>query len=139
MIECLQQTIDYIEENLRKPISIDDCAYVAGFSKYHFHRLFGLYVGTSLMEYIRRRRLSYAMLDVLHGRRILDIAIEYGYSSERSFTRAFQQQFGQVPSRCRKAKYQLPAKPVLTATPKLLHGGILMNYLSEARMTVLTA
>ncbi|MNC51914.1 Regulatory protein SoxS [compost metagenome] len=64
------------------------------------------------MEYVRKRRLGYAMLDVMNGRRILDIALDYGYSSERSFSRGFQQEFGQLPSNCRGAGYAMPPKPV---------------------------
>ncbi|MGH4122233.1 MAG: hypothetical protein ACREV6_04760 [Clostridium sp.] len=44
-VEYLQKTIDYIEENIKQPITIEVCADVAGFSKYHFYRLFTLFVG----------------------------------------------------------------------------------------------
>lgn len=49
--EYLQKSIDYIEENIKQPITIEACAEVAGFSKYHFYRLFTLFVGVPLMEY----------------------------------------------------------------------------------------
>lgn len=132
--EHLQKTIDYIEENLKESITIDDCAHVVGFSKFHFHRLFSLIVGYSVMEYIRKRRLYYAMVDVLCGKRILDVALEYGYSSERTFSRAFQQEFGQIPSRCRNSRYAIPSKPVLTQILNSAHGGFLMDYFSEVRI-----
>lgn len=112
-IDCIQAVIDFIEENVTQPISIEMCAGVAGFSKYHFHRLFGVYVGMPLMEYVRKRRLAYAMLDVCQGKRILDIAMDYGYSSERSFSRAFMQEHGSPPSQFRDAAYVLPNKPML--------------------------
>lgn len=138
-IAYLQKTIDYIEENLKEPLSIDDCAREAGFSKFHFHRLFGIYVGVPVMEYIRKRRLYNAMMDVCNGKKIIDIAVEYGYSSERTFRRAFQQEFGQIPSSCRNAKYAIPSKPVLTELLNQLYGGITMEYLSEVRIDSLDA
>lgn len=112
-IESLQAVIDFIEENITQPISIDECASIAGFSKYHFHRMFGVYMGTPLMEYVRKRRLAYAMCDVCRGKRILDIAMDYGHSSERSFGRAFMQEYGKPPSRFRDTVYMLPEKPML--------------------------
>ena len=96
-IECIQAVIDFIEENISQPISIDKCANIAGFSKYHFHRLFGVYVGMPLMEYVRKRRLAYAMRDICRGKRILDIAMEYG----------------KPPSRFRDTAYRLPEKLML--------------------------
>ncbi|MHA6531229.1 AraC family transcriptional regulator [Paenibacillus sp. BAC0078] len=138
-IEHLQKTIDYIEENLKGPISIEECAQLSGFSKFHFHRIFGIYLEVTLMEYVRKRRLGYAMLDVVHGKRILDIALDYGYSSERTFSRAFQQEFGQLPSRCRSARYALPPKPVLKEQIKQFQGGFQVDYLSEVTIGSLDA
>lgn len=132
--EYMQKAIDYIEENLKGTITIEDCARVSGFSKFHFHRLFSIHQGVTLMEYIRRRRLSYAMNELILGRRILDIAMDYGYSSERAFSRAFLQEFGQIPSRCRNANYSIPPKPVLEEILNLSTGGITMDYLSEVRI-----
>ncbi|WP_249898509.1 helix-turn-helix domain-containing protein [Paenibacillus sp. PK3_47] len=133
-IDDFQETIDYIEENLTGRISIEECAKNSGFSKFHFHRLFGIHLGVTFMEYVRKRRLAYAMLDVIKGRRILDIALDYGYSSERTFSRAFQQEFGQLPGSCRSVKYVLPPKPVLKEQINLLRGGVQMDYLSEVRI-----
>lgn len=132
-LEYLQKAIDFVEENLNKDITIDDCAFAAGFSKYHFHRLFGIYVGVPLMEYIRKRRLCHAMADITHGKRILDVALEYGYGSERSFCRAFLQEFGQTPSKCRNVKYSIPPKPILSELGPM-NGGIRMDYLSDIRI-----
>lgn len=136
-MEYLQKTIDYIEENIRGPITLDECARVCGFSKFHFHRLFSIHLGMTLCEYTRRRRLCYAMLEVIQGRRILDIALDYGYSSERAFSRAFLQEFGQIPSRCRNAKYSIPSKPVLSYSFKNWNGGVQMDYLSDVSIVSL--
>lgn len=124
----LQKTIDHIEENIKEPITIEGCADAAGFSKYHFYRLFTMYVGMPLMEYVRKRRLAYAMQEVNHGRRILDIALDYGYSSERAFCRAFQREFGDTPGKFRKRLYAIPQKLVLKETDSIDWGGLNMEY-----------
>ncbi|HSP47103.1 MAG TPA: AraC family transcriptional regulator, partial [Clostridiaceae bacterium] len=124
----LQKTIDHIEENIREPITIEGCAEAAGFSKYHFYRLFTMYVGVPLMEYVRKRRMAYAMQEVSQGRRILDIALDYGYSSERSFCRAFQREFGDTPGKFRNRRYAVPQKLMVTGNKSIDRGGLKMEY-----------
>ncbi|BCN31881.1 AraC family transcriptional regulator [Anaeromicropila herbilytica] len=127
-VEYLQKSIDYIEENIKQPITIEACAEVAGFSKYHFYRLFTLFAGVPLMEYVRKRRLAYAMQDVNRGRRILDIALDYEYGSERAFRRAFQNEYGEAPARFRNKHYAIPEKPILKENKSIICGGINMEY-----------
>ncbi|MGV8981686.1 helix-turn-helix domain-containing protein [Clostridium sp.] len=127
-IEYLQKTIDYIEENIKQPITIEECASVAGFSKYHFYRLFTLFVGVPLMEYVRKRRLFYAMQDVNIGKRIIDIALDFEYSSERSFCRAFKNEFGKSPSKFKNRHYAIPQKTILKKNEFIILGGLNMEY-----------
>ncbi len=124
----LQKTIDYIEENIKQPITIDDCAEAAGFSKYYFYRLFTIFVGVPLMEYVRKRRLAYAMQDVNRGRRIIDIALDFGYGSERAFCRAFQREYGESPMKFRNKYYAIPEKLILKENESISWGGISMEY-----------
>lgn len=127
-VEYLQKTIDYVEENIKQPITIEVCADMAGFSKYHFYRLFTLFVGVPLMEYVRKRRLAYAMQEVNRGRRIIDIALDFEYSSERSFCRAFQKEFGATPSKFRGKHFAIPEKPILKKNEFIILGGLSMEY-----------
>lgn len=132
--EYLQKSIDFIEENVKQEITIEECANVAGFSKYHYYRLFGMYVGTSVMEYVRKRKLAYAMYDVCQGKRILDVALDFSYSSERSFSRAFQQEFGSNPSNFRGVNYSIPKKLALDRIKINTYGGKQMdNIYSDVR------
>jgi len=134
----LQKTIDYIEDNIKKPITIEGCADIAGFSKYYFYRLFTLFVGVPLMEYVRKRRLAYAMKEVNMGRRIIDIALDFEYSSERSFCRAFQKEFSKTPSKFRNKHYAIPEKPILSKNQFIILGGLSMEYnFSDVRIAKL--
>ncbi|WP_234117699.1 helix-turn-helix domain-containing protein [Clostridium hydrogenum] len=127
-IEYLQKSIDYIEENIKQPITIEACAEVAGFSKYYFYRLFTLLVGVPLMEYVRKRRLAYAMQDVNRGIRIIDIALDFQYGSERAFRRAFQNEYGESPVKFRNKNYAIPEKLMLKENKSIIWGGINMEY-----------
>ncbi len=133
-IEYLQRSIDFIEENVKQEVTIEECANAAGFSKYHYYRLFGMYVGISVMDYVRKRKLAYAMYDICQGKRILDVALDYNYSSERSFSRAFQQEFGDNPSKFRDVNYSIPKKPALKEFNINTYGGKQMdNIFSDVR------
>ncbi len=72
---------------------------VAGLSKYHFHRLFKEFTGVSTIHYVRLLRLKRASyyLAFLPNIRIIDIAVEAGFNSAESFSRAFKKTFLQTP------------------------------------------
>jgi len=96
--QSILNAIDFIEENLDEDISLNQVTEVTGFSKYHFLRIFKSISGSTLNEYIRKRRLTKsANYLLLTHEGILDIAIRFGYSSQESFTRAFKDMYGQTP------------------------------------------
>ena len=85
--ELMQKSIDFIEQNLTSDICVEDAAREAACSLYHYHRVFTALVGITPGEYIRKRRFSCAVHDILFtGDRVLDIAAKYGYESPESFT-----------------------------------------------------
>jgi AraC family transcriptional regulator len=93
-IERIQETIDFIEENLFVDLSLKELAKIAYFSEYHFHRVFNALVGTTTVDYIRKRRLSEAANQLLtNKRKIFDIALGCGYNNHETFTRAFKKIF----------------------------------------------
>ena len=95
------RVLTYIQRHLDEPLELNELAAVAYFSPFHFHRVFRGLVGESLMEHIRRLRLERAVHRLrTTGRSILDIALEAGYETHESFTRAFRSQFGLTPSTC---------------------------------------
>lgn len=104
----IKKAIDFIEEGLSdETLSLDAVARHAGYSSWHFQRLFGALTGLSLKEYIRRRRLTEAYEVLSAGSeapRLLDLALDCGFESQEAFSRAFKKQFGMTPGACREAK-----------------------------------
>lgn len=101
-VERLNQSMDYIEEHLADEISYEKLGQIACCSAWHFQRMFTYMAGVTLAEYIRRRKMSLAAVDLKSGKeRIIDIAEKYGYQSPTAFNRAFQSFHGVAPSAVR--------------------------------------
>ena len=93
----------YIQRHLDDPLPLDELAAVACFSPYHFHRIFRAMVGESVKEHVRRLRLERAALGLLHTQRqVTQIALDAGYETHESFTRAFRRRFNQSPTEYRQ-------------------------------------
>ena len=105
----IQKAIDYIEEDVMERQTLRHLAYIAGFSEYHFHRVFQALVGDTVMEYVRKRRLARAAYRLSHTEeKILDIALEHGFQSHETFIRAFKKLFQMTPSSYRKQGIKTP-------------------------------
>lgn len=100
--EAIQKSLDYIEDNLSEDIKIETLANVATLSPYYFQRLFGRLVKKPVNEYVKLRRLAKAS-EALKNKemRILDIALECGFSDHANFTRAFKQAYRITPEKYR--------------------------------------
>lgn len=107
-IEGLNASVDYIEEHLDGDVDIARAASFASCTEGQFRRIFSYLAGMGLAEYVRKRRLSCAALDLSRGERVLDVAVRYGYSSPTAFNRAFQEVLGMSPSEAR-----CPGAPLL--------------------------
>jgi AraC family transcriptional regulator len=103
----LQKSIDYIESNLKSNVSLEQISKVAGYSIPHFYRVFCAIVGCPVKEYVRKRKLSNAMFDIVTSKRsIIAIAFEYGFESHEAFTRSFKLTYGMPPSSFRKIQVE---------------------------------
>lgn len=102
----------HIQEHLDEDLSLDELGRVAHFSPFHFHRIFRGLVGESVMEHVRRLRLERAALRLLHTELpVLNLALEAGYETHESFTRAFGAMFHQAPSEYRRRRPALAWPP----------------------------
>lgn len=97
-IEVIQDSIDYIEENLKTEITAAELADRAGFSLFHFYRLFQAETGMPVMQYILRRRLLNAIYEMAQDRKKIDVAQEYGFDTYAGFYKAFQREIGFTPA-----------------------------------------
>ncbi|WP_066307580.1 AraC family transcriptional regulator [Bacillus sp. FJAT-29814] len=102
---CIQRTLVYIEENLQEQITLEKLAEIACFSPFHYHRVFQAIVGESVMDYVRKRRLTYAAEQLFYtNEKLINIAIDAGFQYQESFNRAFKKHYGISPRQYRHAK-----------------------------------
>lgn len=104
----MNSAIEYIEENLTEEIDLNLVAAKACCSSYNFQRMFSFITDIPLAEYIRRRKLTQAALDLQNTNlKIIEIAMKYGYDSGTSFARAFGSLHGLTPKEARQAGVKL--------------------------------
>ncbi|MGF1908162.1 AraC family transcriptional regulator [Vibrio kasasachensis] len=95
----LVPVIRYLEKHFNQPLNLPEVAALANFSPYHFHRTFKAVQGETLADFIRRLRLQAAADELFKSKRpVLNIALEFGFSSSQSLAKAFQQHFGVTPT-----------------------------------------
>ncbi len=132
-VERLNQSIHYIEEHLTDEIDYAQLGRIACCSTYHYQRMFTYLAGIPLAEYIRRRKMSLAAVDLRSGEeRILAVAEKYGYRSPTAFNRAFQAFHGIAPSSVRDEGAAIKSfSPIVFRIA--IKGAAEMNYRIETR------
>lgn len=127
-VATLQRVLDIIDDRITDKITVRELAREAGFSVSYFCRLFLRATGMSAMTYVTRRKLQYALYDLCRGRKVIDIAMEYGYDTHAGFTKAFKKHFGYPPTLyCIRGTVTPPERINLSVTTNQSLGGILMN------------
>ncbi len=101
----LNEVIEYIESHLLEKNDYEKLAKIACCSVYNVQRIFSSVTNISIADYIRKRRMSLAALELIKtDANIIDIALRYGYDSPESFSRSFQMIYNVSPSVMRKTK-----------------------------------
>lgn len=103
----IQVTIDEIDTCIKnhndEVLTLHFLSQKLGYSEYYISRKFHEISGMQFRAYLRYRRLAFALKEIRDtDRGILDIAIDYGFSSNEAFTRAFKEAYGITPSEYRK-------------------------------------
>lgn len=107
--EAVQNMIYWLEEHLSEQTSLLEMSRQIGYSPYYCSTRFHEIVGMTIRNYVSGRRLAKAALEIRDTRkRILDIALEQGYSSQEALTRAFVSAFGCTPAAYRKNPVPIP-------------------------------
>ena len=105
-IDIIQESIDYIEQNLKEELNAEVLAKRAGFSVFYYYRIFQSLVGVPVMQYIQKRKLLNAIYEIGIGRPMLMVEAEYGFETHAGFYKAFKKEFG-----CSKTAYLKIHKP----------------------------
>jgi AraC family transcriptional regulator len=102
----MHRVLEHIDRHLDERLELEALASVANFSSFHFHRLFTAWMGETLGDYVRRRRLEVAALRLVAQPRlpVLQVALSVGFGSTEAFGRAFKTHFGSAPSAWRNAQ-----------------------------------
>jgi len=129
----LNSAINYIEENIYDEIDLEEVAKIACCGTYHFQRMFAYMADIPLSEYIRRRRMSLAAVDLQGGDcKVIDIALKYGYGSPTAFNRAFKSVHGIAPSQAKEYGVILKAFPPISFKITI-KGDCALNYRIEKK------
>lgn len=103
----VQIIVDEIDECIKRhndeALTLRFLSRKLGYSEFHTTRKFKEISGMQFRDYLRRRRLAFALKEVRDSQKsILDIAFDYGFSSHEAFTRTFRATYGITPSMYRK-------------------------------------
>jgi AraC family transcriptional regulator len=102
----MHRVLEHIDRHLDESLDLERLAGVANFSAFHFHRLFSTWMGETMGEYLRRRRLELGALRLVSqpDLPVLQVALSVGFGSAEAFTRAFKTRFGSSPTAWRSSE-----------------------------------
>jgi len=112
LFEDIQRSIDFMEAHIYDHINIEEMASKSFMSRATYYKIFVSFFGTTVKDYIRKRRLSLAAYDLCYtDTTILDIAIKHQFNSYESFSRAFKKLYSMPPTAYRKDKQYVDVFP----------------------------
>ncbi|HOO96830.1 MAG TPA: AraC family transcriptional regulator [Caldisericia bacterium] len=109
--ERIERTIEFIESNLNEKLTLEQIADKTDVTMFYLTKLLKRTLGESVMEYVRKRRLTLASRELVKSDKpIIDVALDWGYESQEAFSRAFLKVFHETPAKFRERgtiSYQL--------------------------------
>jgi AraC-like DNA-binding protein len=99
MQELIKSSLDYIEQNLKTDITVDELADMAGYSVGHYYRLFSQVMDSSVANYILKKRLEHALDEIAAGKKAIGVVLEYGFDTYSGFYKAFVRMYGCSPKK----------------------------------------
>ena len=102
---AVERALKQIEENLTDDEALSNAALAraAGYSEFHFIRMFREAVRLTPADYVRKRRISEIVRAAACGIPFSDAALARGFNSPENFTRAFRKEHGVLPTATRAA------------------------------------
>src|SRR3984893_8069593 len=139
----MHRVLEHIDRHLDEQLELEGLASVANFSSFHFHRLFTAWMGETLGDYVRRRRLEVAAQRLIAQPRlpVLQVALSVGFGSNEAFGRAFKARFRSARTAWRDAQVsnrdQLNSKAdQAVARPARNHGGMKVTIVNRQPTSV---
>lgn len=104
-VTTIEKMVEWVEDNIKGNPTLGEMSDYVGYSSFYCSIKFHEYVGVTFKQYVAKRRLTLAGTEIKNtNRRFLDIALDYGFSSQEAFTRAFANAYGCTPYQYRKQK-----------------------------------
>lgn len=111
-VTFMHQLLIWIEANIDQKLILETVAQRAGYSQWHLQRLFRRYTGLALGAYIRERKLTASVIELLSGNTpLMHIALQFGFDSQQTYCRTFRRMFNLPPGAFRR-KYQHSLPPM---------------------------
>lgn len=113
-IQTVENMVNWIEVNITRNPTLAEMSNYVGYSQFYCSNKFHEYMGITFKQYLSKRRLTLAAIEVKNTQdRLLDIALKYGFSCQESFTRAFVDAYRYTPNQYRKTStnIQLYVRP----------------------------
>lgn len=98
----LHEVLEYIHQNIHTRLVAEEVAYHFGYSKWYFCKKFRDWTGKTFVEYVRGYRMQLAATEILSGKKIIDVAMDWGYDSISGFNKAFCKEYGCLPREYRR-------------------------------------
>jgi AraC-like DNA-binding protein len=132
--EQIQKSLDYIESNLFTKLTYEKAADSAFMSSRSYYNYFWVITGFTYKEYVKKRRLTEAQNILISSEdKVIDIALDIGYESHESFTRAFKKEFGISPINFRKRRQKLKGLEKIKLI-KEMYMGVIVKDLPELKV-----
>ena len=133
-LPCIRKAVEFIEDNIDSLITINQVSQAAGYSEYHFQRVFSGAVGEPLREYIRSRKLTNAAKQLVASPvPILEISLQAGFESQEAFSGPLKKCMIAVPGHTAKRGNN----PIFMAEKNLMNqcfASCWASFLSNKRM-----
>ena len=123
----IQIMVDEIDESIKghddEALTLQSLSKKLGYSEFHTTRKFKKISGMLLGDYIRLRKLAYALIEVRDTKlKFLDIAVKHGFGSHEAFTRAFKAAYGVTPKKYRENPLPVMLRTKITTFDRYLFG-----------------
>ncbi|MCL9775170.1 helix-turn-helix domain-containing protein [Vibrio methylphosphonaticus] len=116
----VEKVVEYINNNLDKPLTVAELASISCWSRWQLQRVFQEQTKQNIAQYVRQQKLSRAAEHLLSNEsKITDIALEFGFNSEVSFSRAFKQLFSVSPRQYKQQGMLKGIRLPLVMSPEL--------------------